>query len=189
MQGMQMMMDLKGDEIVRSLVLWLFWAPVSTSSVVSVHPLTTCFPYSDTQRIYLGGACLDLGTSHLGLGWSRVPVPNVDGIIPNCGALNGNIYGFGFSLTCPEVYDPAAGYWTLFYAPLPSHLAHCKIYNYVLPDSANNCIFLHLSGGGLVEPALYAFYSDGISSAYTVIVFMDEEFRKEIDFEAEIQPL
>ncbi|KAL6571132.1 hypothetical protein OROHE_002775 [Orobanche hederae] len=197
MQGMQMMMDLKGDEIDRCCFPSLLYCMFPGTLVVlgsCVYIVGGLGPSVDhllslpghPEDMYLGRACLDLGTSHLGLGWNRVPVPNVDRIIPNCGALNGNIYCFGFSLTCPEVYDPAVGYWTLFCAPLPSHLAHCKIHNYVLPDFANNRILLHLSGGGLVEPALYVFYPDGISSA--VIVFMDEEFRKEIDFEAEIQP-
>lgn len=167
-------MDLKGDEIDKFCFPSLHCCTYPGSMAVSgscVYIVGGVFLSDDhllslpghPKDLYMGGACLDSGSSHLGLGWGRVPVPIVDRRVPHCVALNGKIYSFGYCRTRPEVYDPAVGNWTLFSAPVPNFLAHCDVdCSPVVPDSANNRILLHLSGGGLAEPALYAFYPDGI---------------------------
>ncbi|VFQ67089.1 unnamed protein product [Cuscuta campestris] len=165
------MMNLKGNELDRCCFPSLYFLGsmvVSGSHVYIVGGFDTSVDHlvqKPGEHLYLGGACLDLDSSHLGLGWSRVPIPNVDRRVPFCAALNGKIYSFGFYRPSPEVYDPAVGDWTFFSAPLPSHLARSQVLC-VLPDSANNRILLQLSGGDLVEPSLYAFYPDGSSGSH-----------------------
>lgn len=170
------MMNLKGNELDRCCFPSPLYCPFFGSMVVSgscVYIMGGLDPPNDNliqqpERLYWGGAYLDLDSSLLGgHGWNQVPVPNVDRRVPFCAALKGKMYSFGFNRPTPEVYDPAVGDWTLFSsAPLPCHLARSRVLSPVLPDSANHRILLQLSGGDLVEPSLFAFYPDESSGSH-----------------------
>ncbi|KAK9725253.1 hypothetical protein RND81_05G131700 [Saponaria officinalis] len=105
------------------------------------------------QKIFLGGSRLDLDQS-LHLGWCPTPVPSGKANFPNCTSLLGKIYTFGGLYLRP-----------LSLCSLPDELVDCTVSIHALPDPSNKRFLVHLYGGQLSSPSLFAFFPPGLHPA------------------------
>ncbi|XP_074274699.1 uncharacterized protein LOC141598809 [Silene latifolia] len=152
------LLDLQTDEI------HLHYAPsllqyAVPSSMVAVNDFIYVFgctrPICESE-VFFDGACVHLSSDPSKTEeWYPAPVPTVNRNYPRCISLMDKIYVFGSVKLEPEVLDPAVGHWEQLC--LPSNLVGCTISNHALPDPCNRRILLHLSGGQLPWPTIYAF--------------------------------
>ncbi|KAK9740086.1 hypothetical protein RND81_03G010200 [Saponaria officinalis] len=115
------------------------------------------------QKIFLGGSRLDLNQS-LHLGWCATPVPRGHANFPNCTSLLGKIYTFGGYYLRPRVLDPVDGNWKSLRSR-PVELFGCNVSIHALPDPFNKRFLVHLYGGKLSSPSLFAFFPPGLHPA------------------------